>query len=91
MKNFDRENIDELLEIRQIRQYFPHQNFAPYGIQNLHILTLQQFCLPNSLPPCLPAIRPSSTMARAKVFYTIKVFALDLQICCFEEILSTAP
>ena len=32
MENFDRENIDELLEIRQIRQYFPRQNFAPYGI-----------------------------------------------------------
>ena len=31
MENFDRENIDELLEIRQILQYFPHQNFAPYG------------------------------------------------------------
>ena len=31
MENFDRENIDELLEIRQIRQYFPCQNFAPYG------------------------------------------------------------
>ena len=31
MENFDRVNIDELLEIRQIRQYFPHQNFAPYG------------------------------------------------------------
>ena len=28
MENFDRENIDELL---QIRQYFPHQNFVPYG------------------------------------------------------------
>ena len=28
MENFDRENIDELLEIRQ---YFPHQNFALYG------------------------------------------------------------
>ena len=27
MENFDRENIDELLEIRQIRQ-----KFAPYGI-----------------------------------------------------------
>ena len=23
MENFDRENIDELLEIHQIRQYFP--------------------------------------------------------------------
>ena len=31
MENFDRENIDELLEICQIRQYFPRQNFAPYG------------------------------------------------------------
>ena len=27
----------------------------------------------------LPAIRPSSTMARAPVFHTIKVIALDLQ------------
>ena len=27
MENFDRENIDELLEIRQIRQYFPRQKF----------------------------------------------------------------
>ena len=25
MENFDRENIDELLEIHQIRQYFPRQ------------------------------------------------------------------
>ena len=32
MENFDGENIDELLEINQIRQYFPRQNFAPYGI-----------------------------------------------------------
>ena len=31
MENFDRENIDELLEICQIRQYFPRQNFVPYG------------------------------------------------------------
>ena len=39
MENFDRENIDELLEIRQIRQYFPRQNFAPYGkhFGGLHI------------------------------------------------------
>ena len=32
MENFDRENIDKLLEIRQICQYFSLQNFAPYGI-----------------------------------------------------------
>ena len=28
MENFDRENIDELLEIRQIRQYFPLSKFC---------------------------------------------------------------
>ena len=27
MENFDRENIDKLLEIRQIRQYFPPSKF----------------------------------------------------------------
>ena len=32
MENFDREIIDELLEIRQICQYFPPQYSAPYGI-----------------------------------------------------------
>ena len=30
MENFDGEDIDDLLEIRQ---YFPCQNFAPYGNQ----------------------------------------------------------
>ena len=35
MENFDRENIDQLLEIRQIRQYFPRQKFAPYGKFNV--------------------------------------------------------
>jgi len=30
--NFDRENIDELIKIRQIRQYFPLSKFAPYGM-----------------------------------------------------------
>ena len=29
MEKFDRENIEKLLEICQIRQYFPRQNFAP--------------------------------------------------------------
>ena len=33
-------------------------------IQNVNFLTLQEFCLSNSLP----AIRPGSTMARATVF-----------------------
>ena len=31
MENFDRENIDELLEICQFVNIFPRQNFAPYG------------------------------------------------------------
>ena len=31
MENCDRENIDKLLEIRQIHQYFPRQSFVPYG------------------------------------------------------------
>ena len=31
-ENFDGENVDELIKIRQIRQYFPRQNFALYGI-----------------------------------------------------------
>ena len=34
MENFDRENINELLEILQIRQYFPCQFFAPYSTYN---------------------------------------------------------
>jgi len=29
VENFDGENVDKLIKIRQIRQYFPHQNFAP--------------------------------------------------------------
>ena len=32
VENFDGENVDELIKIHQIRQYFPCQNFAPYGI-----------------------------------------------------------
>ena len=40
MENFDRENIDELLKIRQICQYFPHQNFALYGISLIIIVTV---------------------------------------------------
>ena len=56
-------------------------------IENLNFLTLQQFRLPNSLP----AVRPSSTMAMAPIFHTIKVIALDLRNCCSEESLSTAP
>ena len=43
MENFDRENIDELLEICQIRQYFPRQNFAPYGELN-YVLHSSHLC-----------------------------------------------
>jgi len=32
VENFDGENVDELIKIHQIHQYFPHQNFAPYSI-----------------------------------------------------------
>ena len=42
-------------------------------IQNLNFLTLQQFCLPIGLPACLPAVKPSFTMARAPVFSYNKV------------------
>ena len=52
MENFDRENIDELLEICQIRQYFPCQNFVLYGISILCVLNkiclfefLKKFCM----------------------------------------------
>ena len=40
MKNFDKKNIesDEVLKIRQIRQHFPRQNFAPYGSTGLNNL-----------------------------------------------------
>ena len=44
-------------------------------LQNLKFFILQHFCL---LTACQPAKRPSSTMARASVFYTIKVITLDL-------------
>ena len=60
-------------------------------IQNLKFLTLQQFHLPKSLPVCLPAIRPSSTMAKASVFSTIKVMVSDLRNCCSKESLFTVP
>jgi len=33
-ENFDKENVDELIKICQICQYFPHQNFAPYSTFN---------------------------------------------------------
>jgi len=31
VKKLDGENVDELIKICQIRQYFPRQKFAPYG------------------------------------------------------------
>ena len=36
MENFDRENIDKLLEICQICQQFSHQNFASFGVYTIH-------------------------------------------------------
>ena len=41
MENFDRENIDELLEIRQIRQYFPRLNFVAYGMYIMRNIILR--------------------------------------------------
>ena len=35
MENFDRENIDELLEIRQIRQYFPPSKIC--AVRYIHV------------------------------------------------------
>ena len=35
MENFDRENNDELLEIRQIRQYFPPLKFCAVQYMSL--------------------------------------------------------
>ena len=53
MENFDRENIDELLEIRQIRQYFPCQNFAPYStllkVIFIEQLIVQQFIIASNI------------------------------------------
>ena len=40
MENFDRENIDELLEIHQIRQYFPRQNFASFGSFEYYVIII---------------------------------------------------
>ena len=34
VEKFDRENVDKLIKTSQIRQYFPHQKFVPYGITN---------------------------------------------------------
>jgi len=31
-KNFDGENVDELIKICQIRQYFPPSKFSPYSM-----------------------------------------------------------
>jgi len=32
VEKFDGEKVDKLIKICQIRQYFPRQKFAPYGI-----------------------------------------------------------
>ena len=67
MENFDRENIDELLEIRQIRQYFPLSKICAVRYSNnykLHLkhiymyLTLtktQYYCTPIYLASLIQA------------------------------------
>ena len=37
MENFDKENIDELLEIRQIRQYFPQSKICAVRYMRLQV------------------------------------------------------
>ena len=37
MENFDRENIDKFMEIRQ---YFPRQKFAPYGMPKFLVMKI---------------------------------------------------
>ena len=44
MENFDRENIDELLEIRQIRQYFPPSKFCAVRYIIKHSLLCRRHC-----------------------------------------------
>ena len=43
MENFDRENIDELLEIRQIRQYFPPSKICAVRYTFYYLLKYQMF------------------------------------------------
>ena len=51
MENFDRENIDELLEIRQIRQYFPPSKICAVryvlstSIQGATLFKVYQHCV----------------------------------------------
>ena len=45
MQNIDRENFDDEALIRQIRQNFPRQTFAPYGTFNcMFIIFLTAGC-----------------------------------------------
>ena len=67
----------------------PNMHFKSQNIQNLMFLTSQHFRLPNSQPAYrMPWFH---TMARAPVFHTIKLIALDLRNFCSEESLSIVP
>ena len=47
MENFDGKNIEEMLEIHQICQYFPFQNFVPYMIATyINSVLMSGFILP---------------------------------------------
>ena len=50
MKNFDKENIDELLEIRQVCQYFPHQKICAIRyMREVYLCSIEE-----AIPICSP-------------------------------------
>ena len=66
MKIFDKENIDELLEIRQIRQYFPPSKFCT--IQYMHnkirshpMFQLKRFSMPFRNNRHMPNLQVATT------------------------------
>ena len=46
MENFDRENVDKLLEIRKIRQYFPPSKFFTVRYLLEHVVEYSEICSP---------------------------------------------
>ena len=64
MENCDRENIDKLLEIHQIRQYFPRQSFVPYGSYILG----KKFLIEADPKPLVPLLGNKSLQSSPKNF-----------------------
>jgi len=40
VENFDRENVDELIKIRQIRQYFPPSKFCAIRYMAIYVIQI---------------------------------------------------